>query len=60
MSGALLQVQGDTQPLDCKLRIALAQADPTEIILTISHDEKCKIIHGPKQQSDQTHLRKCK
>ncbi|MEA3417965.1 MAG: C40 family peptidase [Campylobacterota bacterium] len=44
LSGAILQAQGDVQPLDCKLHIALAQTDPTEIILTLSYDDKCKVI----------------
>ncbi len=43
LSGALLQAQENVQPLDCKLHIALAQTNPAEVILTFSHDEKCKL-----------------
>ncbi len=44
LSGALLQAQENIQPLDCKLHIALAQTNPAEIVLTLSHDDKCKLI----------------
>lgn len=49
-----LQAQGDMKPLDCKLHIALAQREPTQIILTLSHDDKCEVIMD--QNSSQVKL----
>ena len=39
-----LGAHDSVESLDCKLQIDIAQVQATEIILTLSYDEKCEVI----------------
>ncbi|RLA76037.1 MAG: hypothetical protein DRG30_03725 [Epsilonproteobacteria bacterium] len=44
LSSLWLQAHGGVESLDCKLHIDLAQSESTQIVLTLSYDEKCEVI----------------